>query len=79
MIVCAIGFTNIRVKSHTSAPSITTESILRIQESPCCSPINGFPDIFNVDSAEVVIVPIPDIVFCTTVLLVLPDTQSLFV
>lgn len=67
------------MKSHTSAPSITTESILRIPESQSCSQMNGFPDILSVDKDEVVIVPILDIVFCTTVWLVLPATQSLFV
>jgi len=51
------------VKSHTSAPSITTESILRIPESQSWSHINGFPDIFSVDNEDVVIVPIFAIVF----------------
>lgn len=55
------------MKSHTSAPSITTESILRIPESQSWSHINGFPDCHRVEREAVVIVQIEDIAFCVTV------------
>ena len=53
-----------REKSHTSTPSIVTDSILRTPVSPDCSPINGFQDCHVVESEDVAIVPIADTAFC---------------
>lgn len=53
-----------REKSHTSTPSIVTDSILRTHVSQDCNPINGFPDCHAVESEDVAIVPIADTAFC---------------
>lgn len=68
-----------RAKSHTSHHNIVTDSILLIQESPACRPINGFQSIPTVAVVLVVMVQIAELVFCLTVCDILQGTQSLFV